>query len=209
MSRSFTPPDTLSKEDIRTIADVRRDIWTNGFKGLVGGLMSGYVIHTVGQFWHSRLSEATKMKLHVPGDAPFKFSRNTAFLSVMVGGAVGSFGMATAAGKNRVHKLHDIYDVGKTPTGTDYQKQIAQAQLDDKADRKERRLKRRATVKKLIEEGHGLSDSHGGQWVAESNDQQERRMQRRAKMKNFIEEEHGLSDSHGGQWAQENGDGSK
>ena len=34
MSRAFTPPDTLSPDDVRTVADVRRAVWINGIFGL-------------------------------------------------------------------------------------------------------------------------------------------------------------------------------
>mmetsp|Transcript_8891 Transcript_8891/g.12293 ORF Transcript_8891/g.12293 Transcript_8891/m.12293 type:complete len:176 (-) Transcript_8891:237-764(-) len=174
MSRAFHPPDTLSKDEIRQIADVRRDIWKNGFYGLFVGSLSGYVIHSASKFIHGRMSDAAKMKIHAPGDVPIKFSRNTAFLCVMVGGAVGSFTMATAAGKNSVHNLHDVFEVGKTPTGTDYQKSLQRAQMREEEikERERRRILRRQSVQKRLEEGHGLSDSHGGHWVengAENN----------------------------------------
>mmetsp|Transcript_30478 Transcript_30478/g.45373 ORF Transcript_30478/g.45373 Transcript_30478/m.45373 type:complete len:181 (-) Transcript_30478:223-765(-) len=167
MSRAFSPPDTLSKENIRQIADVRRDIWTDGFYGLFVGAASGYLIHSASKFIHNRMSDSAKLKLHAPGDIPIKFSRNTAFLCVMVGGAVGSFTMATAAGKNSVHNLHDIYEVGKTPAGTEYQKSLQRAQMREEEikERERRRLLRRASVQKRLEEGHALSDSHGGHWV--------------------------------------------
>ena len=173
MSRAFHPPDSLSKEDIRTIADVRRDIWTNGMSGLVIGAVSGYVIHGVSKFLFGRLSDSTKNKLTIPGEKPIRFTRNTAFLSVMIGGAVGSFAYATAAGKNKVHKLHPIYEVGKDPTAgkTPYQVNLAKAQDEEFGslnDRVRRRLSRRSTVKKRIEEGQGLTNSHGGQWVQEN-----------------------------------------
>ena len=171
MSRAFSPPDTLSKDDIRTIADVRRDVWTAGFKGLFYGSTGGWSMHTLVKFVHSRLPESTKLKLPSPGDAPFRFSRNTAFLSFMLGGAIGSFVMATTAGKNRVHKLHSIYEVGKAEKSdgmTDYQRDKVRAleeQEEEIRDRYLRRLSRRATIRKRLEEGQGLSNSRGGNWV--------------------------------------------
>lgn len=103
MSRAFTPPDTLSKDDIRTIADVRRDIWTNGFRGLVLGSLSGYVLHTVVRIGHQRKF------WKIPTTA------NTAFVSFMLGGAVGSYVMAVTTGKNAVHRMHDIFQIGAKP----------------------------------------------------------------------------------------------
>ena len=170
MSRAFSPPDTLSKDDIRTMADVRRNIWTAGFQGLGYGSVTGFAVHAVSRFVYNRLPDTTKLKI-APGEVPFRFSRNTAFLSVMVGGAVGSFVMATTAGKNRVHKLHGIYEAGKSEVGSGYQSDLARAQEREEEirERNRRRLSRRATVRQRLEEGHGLSDSHGGHWTNEDN----------------------------------------
>ena len=33
MTRGLYPPETLSKDDIRTLASVRREIWTNAIIG--------------------------------------------------------------------------------------------------------------------------------------------------------------------------------
>eukprot|EP00541_Cyclophora_tenuis_P012824 CAMPEP_0116565100 /NCGR_PEP_ID=MMETSP0397-20121206/13714_1 /TAXON_ID=216820 /ORGANISM="Cyclophora tenuis, Strain ECT3854" /LENGTH=199 /DNA_ID=CAMNT_0004091843 /DNA_START=27 /DNA_END=626 /DNA_ORIENTATION=- len=191
MTRAFTPPDTLSKDDIRTIADVRRDIWTNAFWGLGVGSLSGAAAHGLGQLAQTRGI--------VRG-----LNRNTAFLSVLGGGALGSFLMATAAGKNQVHNLHPIFEVGKKEIppprdGTPYQQALQAAQenyfdagkqqqqqqerdvvstarqqavvssayADDDFNIHKRRLNRvmrRKTLQSTFERG-GLSDSHGGSWV--------------------------------------------
>jgi len=47
MSRAFAPPDTLSQDDIRTVADVRRSVWINGLFGLGVGSVTGCVTHLV------------------------------------------------------------------------------------------------------------------------------------------------------------------
>jgi hypothetical protein len=47
MSRAFAPPDTLSQDDIRTVADVRRAVWINGLFGLGVGSVTGCVTHLV------------------------------------------------------------------------------------------------------------------------------------------------------------------
>ena len=33
MTDAFNPPKTLSEDDVRRVADVRRDVWTAGIKG--------------------------------------------------------------------------------------------------------------------------------------------------------------------------------
>jgi hypothetical protein len=101
MSRAFSPPDTLSKDDIRTLGDVRRNIWTAGFTGLAYGSVTGFSAHAISKYVYNMLPEKQQLRVASSNGAPFRFTRNSAFLSVMVGGAVGSFVMATAAGKNR------------------------------------------------------------------------------------------------------------
>jgi hypothetical protein len=167
MSRAFTPPETLSKEEIRTIADVRRDIWTNSFRGLCIGTVAGFAIHATAHMGHRR--GLWKMSF---------LNRNTAFLSVLLGGAVGSFVMSVTTGKNEVHNLHPIFQVGARPSNTsDGINTMGNSDsVLDREDRERNRLYRRATLIKSMEHvGGGLSDSHGGQWVAPDQDDARKR----------------------------------
>ena len=212
MSRAFHPPDTLSKEDIRAVAEVRRDVWTNGMKGLLYGSITGYFSHTISKAIYTRMDDATKGKFRVPGsDTPIrlKFNRNTAFLSFMLGGALGSFAFATAAGKNQVHNMHDVFEVGKKEPEdslSPYQRKVEDAKKDtelQEMDRRRRRLSRRENVAKRLEDGQGLSDSHGGHWLKDQDqiEERRRRLSRRKTVAKRIDEGRGLSDSHGGKWS--------
>jgi hypothetical protein len=111
-----------------------------------------------------------------------KLNRNTLFLSVLGGGAFGSFLFAVTMGKNQVHNLHSIFQVGANPKGDlDYYQQslqkarergedIREAPVPNQVDLEEleqSRIIRRRTVNDSIRTGHGLSDSHGGHWVPE------------------------------------------
>ena len=116
--RAFTPPETLSPENIHTIADVRRAVWINGFFGMGAGSVTGAMGHIVLQ----------KLQRHFVGDSisststppprtasqtdPKKIGimyrclrplpplgKNTFLLSLLGGGALGSFVMSTTAGK--------------------------------------------------------------------------------------------------------------
>jgi hypothetical protein len=104
MSRAFHPPDTLSKDDICTIADVRREIWTNSMKGLGVGTLTGFTLYAVASIGQHRWK---LWKL-----SPKVLNLNTAFLSVLLGGAIGSFIMSVTTGKNEVHNLHPIFSIG-------------------------------------------------------------------------------------------------
>ena len=199
MSRSFG--DNLSKEDVKTLADVRRDVWTAGFKGLGYGSVGGYTLHTAARLIHNSLSDAAKGKLRFPGsDKPIRFNRNTAFFSFMAGGALSSFLLATTTGKNEVHQMHDIFEIGKNEYKTPYQKHYENAKLNDEETedmRNKRRLSRRKTVSKRLTKGQGLSDSHSGTWIQERtvSEDEQRRSARRVSMAKRLDESKGHNKS--------------
>jgi len=178
MSQASTPPDTLSKDDIKTIADVRRSIWAAGFKGLAYGSLAGYGLHTAAksiQSWSMlRASSKAGTSATSADTAEYflkrvAFSKNTALLSFLAGGALGGFLFATAAGKNNVHNLHPIFETGKRDSSTRYQMLIEQARLlEAEKERERRRLQRRETIEDRMVHGHGLSDSHGGRWAGDN-----------------------------------------
>jgi len=225
MTRGLYPPDTLSKDDIRTLGAVRRDIYKNAAIGGGFGVGSGLVLHTAAQ-WARKF-----------GLLKANLNRNTAMLSVLGGGAFGMFLFAARTGKQEVHNLHSIFQVGAVPRGDlDYQRRLgmetargeddsalgANSQFEAKEPNRssgsddldfkkleEIRAMRRRTLNGTLEKGHGLSDSHGGHWVASDTNQQEAldmkrreemRMVRRRTLSDSLDKGHGLSDSHGGHW---------
>ena len=115
-------------------------------------------------------------------------------LSVLGGGALGMFLFASQTGKQQVHLLHDIFLAGAIPTNDDnlnYRQRIlkdAQShQRDDEYESlsltnegqdRERmdqvRVLRRQSIMNGLEKGHGLSDSHGGQWYRDEDVDPER-----------------------------------
>lgn len=200
MTRAFTPPESLSKEDIRAIADVRRDIWTNGFYGMGVGALSGLSLHTAAYWANSRklLGKNNQMKLN----------SSTALFSFLGGASLGSYIMAATAGKNEVHNLHPVFEVGKKipPNYATKSLDLAQQREQDQIDRERNRFIRRESLKNSMESGHGLSDSHGGQWTNDTQDMQRNRHARRASVTHTIEHGRGLSDSHGGDWTKDTQD---
>ena len=163
MSRSS---GILSKDEVRTITDIRRDIWTASFTGIGYGSLAGITSHTI-------VSLVTKSK---------RLNRNTALLSFLGGGALGSFLAASTTGKNQVHNLHPIFKVGAKPkevpvvVGSEYQQARAAAvakrhptEPTSSEDRRQNRILRRKTLQNALENQHGLNDSHGGRWVDSSS----------------------------------------
>mmetsp|Transcript_20318 Transcript_20318/g.26655 ORF Transcript_20318/g.26655 Transcript_20318/m.26655 type:complete len:212 (+) Transcript_20318:50-685(+) len=210
MTRAFTPPETLSKEDIRAIADVRRDIWKNAFLGMFTGGLSGMVLHSAAVWSQKRIpappSTTTTTATKETATATVKqllrttpLNRNTAVLAVLGGSALGSYVMAVTTGKNEVHNLHPVFEVGSKQ----WEEAQQQKQLEEEDQQRHRnRLIRKESLKQTIQQGKGgLSDSHGGHWEEDhSNQRHQNRQVRRVAMKDTIEHGHGISDSHGGKW---------
>ncbi|KAL7525835.1 hypothetical protein ACHAXR_002870 [Thalassiosira sp. AJA248-18] len=255
MSRAFTPPDTLSPDDIRTVADVRRAVWINGMFGLGAGAVTGMVGHLVLQTLQKKyVGEAagstTEAASHqAPRSAAtgkatsgwiYKclrplppLGKNTFMLSLLGGGALGSFVFSTSAGKNAVHMLHPIFNLGRDENAgkSPYQIAMSKAPKQDEIDvtntadndfdathRRARTLRRKASMKRRIETGHSLSDTHGNTWPhnAPSEEMQKdksmhraeawgrRQTNRRKTVRDRIERGKALSDSTGGHWSNEN-----
>jgi len=169
MTRGHTPPDTLTAEDFMSLAQVRKDIWTNAMKGFGFGAASGYLLHRGAVF-------ANQKKWITAG-----LGRNTVFASVMVGASLGSFLFATSQGKNSVHTLYPLFERSKKTVTvpkdgdddlelnkllTEREKQLRLREANSARIELERnRILRRASLNSTIKGGHGLSDSHGGHWV--------------------------------------------
>jgi hypothetical protein len=177
----------MSKDDRQVVADVRRELWSQGLRGLATGSVTGLLLHTVAATGNHR-------KWWKLGTT----NRNTAFASFLLGGAIGSFLSASTAGKNEVHKMHPVFQAGAKDTaagssasggGSSYQESLQRAKErekslrvlerrrsnreltdaeDSRVQRERNRLYRRATLTRSMEAGQGgLSDSHGGHWYTE------------------------------------------
>jgi hypothetical protein len=96
-------PLPLSKDEYQALHHVRKELWSQGAYGLLVGASSGLVLHTALSLLHRHVRPLPFLKLN----------RNTAMTSFFLGGAMGSFLLATAAGKNQVHRLHPIFPARK------------------------------------------------------------------------------------------------
>lgn len=114
--------------------------------------------------------------------------RNTFMLSLLGGGALGSFVLSTTAGKNAVHLLHPIFKLGRDENAGKSPYQIAMSKGDqqqpsemtdatnsisggdddgdglDAANHRTRSIRRKASMKLRLETGHSLSDTHSNTW---------------------------------------------
>ena len=211
MSSAFTPPDTLTKDDRRTVADVRRTIWINGFIGLGTGTVTGMVGHIILQKLQQRY--VTPEGIPVVGkvhDTSWIYKclkalptlgRNTFMLSFLGGGALGSMVLSTTAGKNAVHLLHPIFGLGKDENAgkSPYQIAVSQAKKQEEismydATLIERKKTRDAIATARYDEEES-STQRAESWMKRQNSRKEAVQDR-------IQSGRALSDSTGGQWSE-------
>lgn len=162
--------------------------------------------------------------------------KNTFMLSLLGGGALGSFVMSTTAGKNVVHMLHPIFSLGKTENAGKSPYQIGMLDAGkahdevnattgnseedelDAAHHRTRSLSRKASMKRRLETGQSLSDTHGNTWPSAEEDTEEmqkdksmhradlwdqRQTNRRNTVRDRIVGGKALSNSTGGHWSEQ------
>lgn len=119
------------------------------------GALSGYVLHGAGRYGHQSLGMLKGAT----------FSRSTSMMSVLAGGAFGSFLMAQTAGKNEVHNLHPIFEAGKQvrmENLSEYEQVTNQAKQEewerdlDIERRRQNRVMRRNSLQNTFQRGGGL-----------------------------------------------------
>lgn len=127
------PPDTLSKEDIQTLHNVKRDLWIEGYYGMALGSVSGLILHGACR-WLGRYRKLA-----------FKLNRNTALAWFLGGGAFGALVLSTVRGKNIVHELHPIFRRGaKEPH--EILDDVGEPKQQDILDQERNRLYRRTSI---------------------------------------------------------------
>ena len=180
------------------------------------GLCSGIVMYTGAQ-WARKLG-------FIKGSG---LNRNTGMLTVLGSFAFGTFFMASTTGKELVHLLHPVFQAG----WAEPEHQLILPRLDYETTRKQQTLSpqqlremrtlRRKTLMENLQKGRGISDSHSGRWIEETNNNktidsstvtavdpkklQDLRLTRRKSLMDSLERGgRGISDSHSGRWIEEN-----
>jgi hypothetical protein len=214
-------PKTMSEDDRRTVGDVRKELWVQGFNGLAAGTVAGFVGHTFASIGNRR--NWWKLKLN----------SNTGMLAVLLGGALGSFISASTAGKNEVHKMHPVFRKGQKTIGEikegidngnaevvdDYRN--APAAADTSAgfagngsmyQQSLQRAKDRENDLQVLERRRTDRESSSTTTPMESGrvEREQNRLYRRATIHRTMEAgTSGLSDAHGGHWGDSKKDGSE
>ena len=95
--------EEMSKDEYMALNNVRKEIWNKGIYGYAVGSSSAVLLHTAANL----INRYQKL--------PVALNRNTLVASFFLGGTIGSFILASAAGKNEVHTLHHIFPKGANP----------------------------------------------------------------------------------------------
>ena len=174
---------------------VRKEIWKSSAYGLVFGSLCGGLGHSLVNVANRRQMLGTGLKL----------SRNTAMMSILLGGALGSYIMSVTMGKNEVHSPYPIFEraasrggQGRTASSSSTYKESLQRAQEREEDL--HTLERRHSVHPFRTR---KSDAAPGS-SEERVERQRNRLYRRATVDATILEEGrgGLSDAHGGHWVQ-------
>ena len=102
----------LTKEEFVRVADVRRSLWTAGFKGMGVGVFAGAASYP-----------AWKL-LHKLGHVGLKPEPRHATMAVLMGACGFAFMGATVAGKNAMQEVGDVLQKHATPERSAYQRQF-------------------------------------------------------------------------------------
>jgi hypothetical protein len=102
----------LTKEEFVRVADVRRSLWTAGFKGMGVGIFAGAASYP-----------AWKL-LHKLGHVGLKPEPRHATMAVLMGACGFAFLGATVAGKNAMQEVGDVLQKHATPERSAYQRQF-------------------------------------------------------------------------------------
>jgi hypothetical protein len=199
MTRGLYPPESLSKDDIESLHEVRKNVWVGGFQGFCAGFASGYLIHRAAVFANEKKWITASL------------SKNTKFATIMVLGSLGSFVGATTTGKNTVHTLHPVFQKGKqsqhhnssahSDSDQNYKRSLQRAKErnDDLRELERSRLARNAS--KTRENAVIFADDEAAR--TDRLELERNRILRRASLNSSLKAGHGLSDSHGGHWVQD------
>ncbi len=105
-------PESMSSDDYETLHDVRRNIWTSGFRGLAAGMF----VAAAGSTAYPMLQRAFKLS--------FTMEPRHRTASLLICSALGMAVGASTTGQQNAWRLTDIYTRGAKPRLTPYQKML-------------------------------------------------------------------------------------
>ena len=118
-------PETMTSDDYQTLHDVRRNIWTSGFKGF----MMGGIIGAVGSTLYPYLQNPLKLSFIMEPK-----HRTGAVLGLS---ALGMLLGVSTTGQENSWRMTNIYSRGATSILSRYQKLMAGKALDKEEDEAE------------------------------------------------------------------------
>ena len=149
-------PPQLSPHDVQRIADVRRDVWTAGMKGAVGGVVSGYIAFTVNKAVATHPLSGPLLGRDVAKVLLQHTHPKYKWAVCMLGSALLSFGSALREGTHsrEVHRLDEVYKRGADPEKQSaYQRRVTENAAAREAEREEAFLRRKEALLRRQREG--------------------------------------------------------
>lgn len=144
----------LSRHDQKKIADVRRDVWTGGLKGLFAGVVFGATIKYVGEFATTRFFPQNKQLSKI-----FLADKKYSIVLILGCGSLFSFLGSITAGKNSIVGIEDVFlkvqsnNVNNPDNNfSSYQKQIQANKMDQQSQLEESYQRR----KQILEQRNNL-----------------------------------------------------
>jgi len=141
--------EVLDPSGYKRLNDVRKDVWSGGIRGLVGGLVFG------GGGWLVGRNAPVQWKVR-----PF-CTKNTLVGGVLLGGCLGSFLGALVAGKNSVAYIGDIFQSGAKPK-SEYQRQRLELERMEMREADVKAQRRQEAIKRTKEEQARTIEKQGG-----------------------------------------------
>lgn len=193
-------PASLTLDDLRALQQIRKDIWVHAAQGFFGGGSAAYLMHRAGKMAHNRQWIKSSLSTNAAFAGVMIGASIGSFLMATTTGKNSVHTLHPVFARNarpmavpddnedktkvsykdaqfRAQETLDMRDFkNKSLSLTRQRTQMletlsAENDRDDRDDLVRNRVMRRASLTSNLKTGHGLNDSHGGQWVQRQQQQ--------------------------------------
>lgn len=125
--RPWWQDSPLDDEELKRVADVRRDVWRGAFRGMLSGACAGFAGCVIAR-----------------NTQRFAYAKHSKYMvaAVLVGSAFGAYLGAVTAGKNSIQLISDVFQKNAKPASRyqQLQQEAAQQQREAMQDAFVRRM---------------------------------------------------------------------
>jgi hypothetical protein len=127
MMRSWWRDSPLDDEELKRVADVRRDVWRGAFRGMLSGACAGFAGCVIAR-----------------NTQRFAYARHSKYMvaAVLVGSSFGAYLGAVTAGRNSIQHIGDVFQKNAKPASRyqQLQQEAARQQREEMHDAFLRRM---------------------------------------------------------------------